>query len=52
MKLYEVEVVAKITVNADSALQAKERAVVWTKEKMKTEEATWLSCEEAKEESK
>lgn len=48
MKLYEVEVVARITVNADSPQQAKECAVVLTKEKMETEEATWLSCEEAK----
>lgn len=42
MKAYEVEVIAKITVYADGALQAKECA----------DEAAWLTCKEAKGENK
>lgn len=46
MKLYEIEVVAKIAVHADSALQAKACAVAWVKEKTHADEAAWLSCKE------
>lgn len=35
MKVYEVEVIAKITICADSVLQAKECVVKWVKEKRK-----------------
>lgn len=50
MKAYEVEVIAKITVHADNALQAKEWAVRFAKEH--ADEAAWLSCKEAKGKSK
>lgn len=42
MKAYEVEVIAKITVYADGALQAKECAVRLAKER--ADEAAWLTC--------
>lgn len=46
MKLYEVEVVVKITVHGTTEMEAKARAVAWAKEQTKADEAAWLSCRE------
>lgn len=46
MKMYEVEVVAKITIHSVDELEAKERAIVWVKEQTQADEAAWLSCKE------
>lgn len=46
MKLYEVEVVAKITIHGVDEREAKARAVAWVKEQTKADEAAWLSCRE------
>lgn len=46
MKLYEVEVVAKITIHGTSELEAKERAVTWVKEQTRADEAALVSCKE------
>lgn len=46
MKLFEIEVVAKITVHGITEMEAKARAVAWVKEQTKTDEAAWLSCRE------
>ncbi len=46
MKLYEVEVVTKITVHGATEMEAKARAVAWVKEQTKADEAAWLSCRE------
>ena len=47
MKIYEVEVVVKITVHGTTEMEAKARAVAWAKEQTKADEATWLSCRES-----
>lgn len=44
MKIYEVEVVVKITVHGTTEMEAKARAVAWVKEKTHADEAAWLSC--------
>lgn len=46
MKIYEVEVVAKITIHGTTEMEAKARAVAWVKEKTHADEAAWLSCKE------
>lgn len=46
MKLFEIEVVAKITIHGTSEMEAKARAVAWVKEQTKADEAAWLSCKE------
>ena len=46
MKLYEVEVVTKITIHGTDEQDAKTRAVAWVKEQTKADEAAWLSCRE------
>lgn len=46
MKLYEVEVVTKITIHGVDEREAKARAVTWVKEQTKADEAAWLSCRE------
>ena len=46
MKLYEVEVVAKITIHGTSELESKESAVTWVKEQTHADEAAWVSCKE------
>lgn len=46
MKLYEVEVVVKITVHGTTEMEAKARTVAWVKEKTHADEAAWLSCRE------
>lgn len=46
MKLFEIEVVAKITIHGTSEMEAKARAVAWVKEQTHSDEATWLSCKE------
>lgn len=46
MKIYEVEVVVKITVYGTTEMEAKARAVAWVKEQTHTDEAAWLSCKE------
>lgn len=46
MQLYEVEVVAKITIHGVDEREAKARAVAWVKEKTLADEAAWLSCKE------
>ncbi len=46
MKLFEVEVVAKITIHGVDEREAKARAVAWVKEKTCADEAAWLSCKE------
>ncbi len=46
MKLYEVEVVSKITIHGTTELEAKARAVAWVKEQTHADEAAWLSCKE------
>lgn len=50
MKLYEVEVVTKITVHGATEMEAKARAVAWVKEQTKADEAAWLSCKQKEEE--
>lgn len=49
MKLYEVEVVTKITIRGVDEREAKTRAVAWVKEKTHADEAAWLSCKERSE---
>lgn len=46
MKLFEVEVVAKITIHGTDEQDAKTHAVDWVKEQTKADEAAWLSCRE------
>lgn len=46
MKLYEVEVVVKITIHGTDEQDARTRAVAWVKEQTDADEATWLSCRE------
>ena len=46
MKLYEVEVVAKITIHGTDERDAKARAVAWVKEQTKADVAAWWSCKE------
>lgn len=46
MKIYEVEVVVKITVHGTTEMEAKARAVAWAKEKTHADEAAWVSCKE------
>ena len=46
MKLFEVEVVVKITVHGTTEMEAKARAVALVKEQTKADEAAWLSCRE------
>lgn len=46
MKLFEIEVVAKITIHGTSEMEAKARAVAWVKEQTHADEAAWLSCKE------
>lgn len=46
MKLYEIEVIAKITIHGVTELEAKERAVTWVKEQTHADEAAWVSCKE------
>lgn len=52
MKLYEVEVVAKITIHGTDEQDAKTRAVAWVKEQTDSTEAIWWSCKEAKKVNK
>lgn len=49
MKLYEVEVVTKITVHGATEMEAKAHAVAWVKEQTKADEAAWLSCKQKEE---
>lgn len=46
MKLYEVEVIAKITIHGTTELEAKVSDVNFVKEKIHADEAVWLSCRE------
>ncbi len=46
MELYEVEVIARITVHGVDEQDAKDRAVTWVEEKTLADEAAWLSCKE------
>lgn len=46
MKIYEVEVVTRITIHGTTEMEAKARAVAWVKEQTKADEAAWLSCRE------
>lgn len=46
MKLFGIEVVAKITIHGTSEMEAKARAVAWVKEQTHADEAAWLSCKE------
>lgn len=46
MKLFEIEVVAKITIHGTSEMEAKARAVALVKEQTQADEAAWLSCKE------
>lgn len=46
MKLFEIEVVAKITIHGTDEQDAKERAVTWVKEQTHADEAAWVSCKE------
>lgn len=46
MKLFEIEVVAKITIHGTSEMEAQARAVAWVKEQTHADEAAWLSCKE------
>ncbi len=44
MKIYEVEVVTKITIHGIDEQDAEDRAVTWVKERTLADEAAWLSC--------
>lgn len=46
MKIYEVEVVTRITIHGTTEMEAKARAAAWVKEQTKADEAAWLSCRE------
>lgn len=50
MKLYEVEVVAKIAIHGIDEQDAKTRAVAWVQ--TDSTEAIWWSCKEAKKVNK
>lgn len=50
MKLYEVEVVTKITIHGTDEQDARARAVAWVKEQTHADETAWLSCKQKEKE--